>query len=85
MTIRVLAWFGPKTEQTLLNAQAALSDFEPDSKIEWISDVYEMTALGITRMPAIIINEKLKSAGRIPSVHEIKSWIEKEIAKELAA
>lgn len=85
MTIRVLGWFGPKTEQTLLNAQAALNDFEADSKVEWISDVYETVALGITHTPAIIINEKLKSSGRIPSVHEIKSWIEKELEKELAA
>jgi protein-disulfide isomerase len=83
MTIRVVGWFGPKTEQTLLNAQAALNDFEPAGKVKWISDVQEMKALGISRTPAVIINEKLKSAGRVLSVYEIKSWIEKELVEEV--
>lgn len=82
MKVRILGWCGPKTEQTLLNAQAALNDFEPKRQVEWISDFKEMRALGVTRTPAVFINEKLRSAGRVLSVYEIKSSIEKELAGE---
>jgi hypothetical protein len=82
MNIKVIGWLCPRTEQTLMNAQAALREICRREKVEWISDVHKIVVLGIHRRPALIINGKLKSEGRVPSVHEITTWMEKELMEE---
>jgi hypothetical protein len=69
----------------MMNAQAALNEFEPDANVEWINDVYDMVKIGIVRTPAVMINDDLKVAGRIPSVFELTTWMEEEMVKEIAA
>lgn len=85
MKVKVVGWSGAKTEQTLLNAEAALAELDPHGYVECISDVHTMLEMGVVQKPAIIINGKLKIAGRVPSVHEISRWIEEEKVEELAA
>lgn len=82
MKITVVGLDSPKTEQMLLNAQAALSDVEPKGEVEWIRDIRKMLEIGIVHTPALIINTNLKAAGRIPSINEISKWIEQAIAVE---
>ena len=85
MKVKVVGWYTPKTEQVLLNAQAALNAVEPRNKVELISDDSEMVKMGIVRKPALIINASLKIAGRVPSISEITKWIEEEMMEEIAA
>jgi hypothetical protein len=82
MTIKVLGWFCPRTEQTLINAQAALNEFDRRSKVEWISDPHAMIALGMRHTPTLFVNGKLRATSRVPSVHEITTWIEEELIHE---
>ena len=85
MNVKVIGWKVGRTEQTIVNAEAALIEFEPDGRVEWINDVYDMVKIGIVRTPAVIINDELKCAGRIPSVYELTTWMEEEMVKEVAA
>jgi len=85
MNVKVIGWKSGRTEQTIVNAEAALDEFEPEGRVEWVSDVYDMVKIGIVRTPAVIINDELKSAGRIPSVYELTTWMEEEMVKEAAA
>ncbi|HTK82826.1 MAG TPA: thioredoxin family protein [Bacteroidota bacterium] len=84
MIVKVVGWYCPRTEQTLINAQAALRDFDRRSKVEWVSDQHAMIALGIRHTPTLFVNGKLRSASRVPSVHEISLWIEEELVDEFA-
>ncbi|MBI4547932.1 MAG: thioredoxin family protein [Ignavibacteriae bacterium] len=85
MNIKVVGWRGPKTELSILNAQAALSELESEAAVEWISSLDEIMRLGVVHMPALFINGKLKTSGRIPSVHEITRLLEEELVQDLAA
>ena len=85
MKVKVVGWKGSRTEQTIVNAQAALDEFDTEANVEWINDVYDMAKIGIVRTPAVVINNDLKVAGRIPSVFELTTWIEEEMVKEIAA
>lgn len=83
MNVKVVGWKSPRMEQMLMNAQAALNDYDRHAEVEWIRDVYAVITYRLRQTPALIINGKVKGEGRIPSVYEIRSWIEQEIVKEL--
>lgn len=82
MQIKVVGLPNPKSRQTLLNAQAAASEFENRMSVRWISDISRIIAMGKIVTPSLIVNGRAKISGRIPSVYEIKSSIEQELKKE---
>lgn len=49
-----------------------------DATIEKVEDIQKIMAYGVMRTPAIVINEKVKAFGRIPSKDEIKKYIQEE-------
>ncbi len=85
MQIKVIGWPCTKTHRTLLNAEAAAAEFEVKPKIHWIDDIQKIAGMGGLTIPTILVNEKVKVSGRIPSVHEFKTWIEQEQKAEIAA
>lgn len=80
MHIEIVGFPCARVEQTLMNAHAAVAEFEMKLKVHWIGDILEVARMGGVSTPTVIVNEKLKSSGRIPSVYEIASWIEEELA-----
>ncbi len=85
MNVKVVGWKGSRTEQTIMNAEAALGELEPEAVVEWVNDVYDMVKIGVVRTPAVLINDEIKVAGRIPSVYELTTWMEEVMVKEIAA
>ncbi len=87
MHIKIVGLPSAKINRTLVNAQAAATEFEQRPKVHVVSDIEKILAMGAAlTTPAILVNDKLKlSSGRIPSVHEIKTWIEEELEEEIAA
>jgi small redox-active disulfide protein 2 len=45
------------------------------SKVEKINDIMQY---GVMSTPALVVNGKVVSAGRIPSKEEMKQWIEEK-------
>jgi hypothetical protein len=43
--------------------------------ISHVSDYAEMAALGVLRTPAVIVDGKIVSMGRVPSVAELKTML----------
>ena len=82
MTIEVFGLGCVKTQRTLVNVEEAASEFDDPPKISGIDDIRRMGELGIVYTPAVLVNGKIKSLGRIPSVHEIKTWVEQEQVEE---
>jgi small redox-active disulfide protein 2 len=64
-----------KLEQDVM---AVLSESGIQAALNHISDPKLMVQYGILPTPALIINGKVKSAGRVPSKSIIKKWLEEE-------
>lgn len=47
--------------------------------VEKVSDMQKIMEYGVMKAPAIVVNEKVKSMGRVPSKDEIKRYIQDEI------
>ena len=49
------------------------------ANVEIVEDIQKIIGYGVMRTPALVINEKVKVSGRIPSKDEIKRYIQEEI------
>ena len=43
--------------------------------VEKVSDMQKIMEYGVMKAPAIVVNEKVKAMGRVPSKAEIKQYI----------
>ncbi len=68
-----------KLEQELMHVMA---DFELIADIEHVRDIKEIGKYGVMGMPALIINGKVKSVGKVPPKNKLIEWL-KEAQKEL--
>jgi len=64
-----------KLEQDVM---AVLSETGIQASLNHITDPSMMAQYGILPTPALIINGKVKSSGRVPSKSMIKKWLEEE-------
>ena len=85
MRIRIIGLPSARVNQTIINARAATAVFKEKPRIIWINDIHQIAEMGGVLVPTVMINEKIKTEGRIPSVFEFKTWIEEEMEEELAA
>jgi len=46
-----------------------------------VHDLDEIWRFGVTRTPALIINNTVKCAGRMPSPAEVEEWVKEESEK----
>ena len=46
--------------------------------VEKVSDMQKIMEYGVMKAPAIVVNEKVKAMGRVPSKAEIKQYIQDE-------
>ncbi len=75
MTIKVLG-SGCKNCQTLKqNARLALDNLNLKGEIIAVTEYPEMMQYGISNTPALVINEKVVSAGRVLSANEIEKFL----------
>lgn len=78
LTIRVLG-SGCVTCNTLSAMLfEALQKFGLAADMESVHDLDEIWRFGVTKTPALIINGKVKCAGRMPSPIEVHNWVREE-------
>jgi hypothetical protein len=68
-----------KTDRTLMNVEEAVGGFRRRTRVTWVGEIEEMNRWGVHQTPTVCVNNKPKSHGRIPSIHEVKTWIEEEM------
>jgi small redox-active disulfide protein 2 len=63
-----------------LEAVAAENPAADGVTIEKVTDHTQYIDYGLMFTPGLVINEKLVSSGRIPSVSEIKTWLAESLS-----
>jgi small redox-active disulfide protein 2 len=80
MEIRILGPGCPKCGEVEKRVISALAELNVASDVEKVTDIKRMMSYGILATPGLVINGKIKSAGRIPRIEEIKAWIQEAAA-----
>ena len=76
MIIQVLGSGCPNCVKLENNAKEAAKVLNLDDvKIEHVTEIGKIVEYGVMSTPALIINDVVKSTGRIPDVEEIKTWL----------
>ena len=75
MEIKVLGPGCPRCETTKKNVEEAVAESGVEAKIDKVTDVMEIAKHGVFGTPAVIVDGKVKSVGKIPTKEEVKSWL----------
>ena len=76
LTIKILGAGCPNCKRLEAETYAALNAAHPDIAYELIkvTDYADIVAYGVMSTPALVINEQVLSAGRIPKRDQIVTW-----------
>jgi small redox-active disulfide protein 2 len=77
MDIKILGPGCAKCAQTEKIVKETVEESGVDATIEKVTDVMEIAGYGVFGTPAVVIDGKVKSVGKIPRKADIKSWIGK--------
>ena len=72
MKIRVLGTGCPKCKTLFNSVQNALIELDLTADLGKIEDIREIMKFNVMGTPALVINEKVKFYGKVPSIEEIK-------------
>jgi len=75
MEIKILGTGCPKCKRLEELTREALAEAGIEAVITKVSDVNAIMAYQIMSTPGLVINEELKSAGRLPRKEEIIAWL----------
>lgn len=59
------------------NVKEALKQLGKEAEVKKITDIREYAKAGVAFTPAVVINGEIKLSGKVPSVDEIKSVLNK--------
>jgi len=77
VNIKVLGSGCANCKRLEATARKVVETLALDAEIEKVTDYTEIMKYSILSTPGLVINEKLVSAGRIPSEKEISDWLTK--------
>lgn len=76
MKIKILGTGCPNCQKLQKNVEQAILDLDINNiQVEKIEEIDKIIGFGVMSTPALVINEEVKSSGRIPEIEEIKNWI----------
>jgi small redox-active disulfide protein 2 len=79
MEIRILGPGCPRCHEVEKRTMNALVELNVAADLQNVSDLKKIAEYKIIGTPGLVINGKVKCYGRIPSVNEIKAWIQEEM------
>ncbi len=78
MEIKVLGTGCPKCKMLEENARDAVVELGIEAAIAKVADINDIMEYNVMMTPALVINGKVKAAGRLPNIKEIKMMIQDE-------
>jgi small redox-active disulfide protein 2 len=75
MKAKVLGTGCAKCKLLYAEAQKAIATAAIDVALEKVEKIDDIMKYGVMMTPALVIDEQVKSSGRIPPASEIVSWI----------
>jgi len=76
MKIEVLGSGCQKCHALEEQTRAALNDLGLAAEVEHVSDMKRIAGYGVLSTPALVIDGKVKCAGRLPAAEELKKWLQ---------
>ena len=70
--IQVLGPGCPKCRKLAENVRAAVEQLELDFEIEKVTDINEIMKFGVMITPALVVDNEVKTAGKVPSPDEVR-------------
>ncbi len=77
MTIKVLGPGCARCKATVEAAKKAVTELGLTTEVEKIEDVEQIMQYNVLATPGLVIDEKLRISGRVPTVQEIKDLVNK--------
>ncbi|MCI0711753.1 MAG: thioredoxin family protein [Chloroflexi bacterium] len=74
LTIKVLGSGCPNCQRLERETRAALDALSIDYELIKVTDYADIVAYNILQTPALVINERVVSAGKIPKRSDIVTW-----------
>ena len=78
MEIRILGASCARCNEVEKRTIDVLAEMNIAADVQKITDLKKIAEYRVFVTPALVINDKLKSSGKIPAKSEIKKWIEEE-------
>ncbi|GLC31901.1 thioredoxin family protein [Clostridium omnivorum] len=75
MVIKVLGTGCEKCHKLEENTKKAVEELGLDATIEKVENIVDIMKYGVMKTPALVVDEKVKLMGRVPTVEEIKKYL----------
>jgi small redox-active disulfide protein 2 len=75
MIIKVLGSGCASCKKLEENTRKAVEELGIEATIEKVEDFKQIMAYGVMKTPALVVDEKVKIMGRVPSADEIKKYL----------
>jgi len=76
MKVQILGVGCPKCKQLLANTEQAVAELGAAVEIEKVEDIREIMKFRVLMTPALVVEGKVRAAGRVPSSQEIKQMLQ---------
>jgi small redox-active disulfide protein 2 len=73
--IQILGIGCAKCKKLAENAESAAKELKLEFKVEKVTDINEITKLGVMITPALVVDGEVKVVGKVPSAEEIKKML----------
>ena len=73
--IQILGTGCPKCKKMAENAEAAAEELQLEYEISKVTKIQEIMKYGVMVTPALVIDNEVKIAGKVPSVDEVKTML----------
>jgi len=75
MKIQILGTGCTKCKSLLANATTALTELGLEVELDKIEEIEEIMKFGVTNLPALVLDGKVLTAGRVPTAEQIKELL----------
>ena len=76
MNVKVLGGGCSKCETLLANTKEAVANVGVEAEVEYITDFAVIGSYGIMSMPALVVNEKVVSMGKVLKTADVEKLLE---------